>query len=66
MREFSGPGGAYLELKQSVLVGIDLERNFGGQIEMPLDISSRSQSVSANRERRQGDGRIPPCGETWK
>ena len=22
--------------------------------------------VSANRERRRGEGRIPPCGDTWK
>src|SRR6476646_11073028 len=33
---------------------------------MPLDISSRSESVSANRERRRGAGRIPPYGDTWK
>jgi hypothetical protein len=33
---------------------------------MPRDISSRSESVSANRERRRGTGRIPPCGDTWK
>jgi hypothetical protein len=31
---------------------------------MPLDISSRSESVSANRERRRAAGRMPPrrCG----
>src|ERR1039457_2008289 len=33
---------------------------------MPLDISSRSESVNANRERRRGAGRIPPCGANWK
>jgi hypothetical protein len=32
----------------------------------PLDISSRSLSVSANRERRRAAGRIPPYGDTWK
>jgi hypothetical protein len=30
---------------------------------MPLDISSRSESVSANRARRRGAGRIPPYGK---
>jgi hypothetical protein len=35
-------------------------------IAMPLDISSRSESVNANRDRRRGAGRIPPCGATWK
>ena len=29
----------------------------------PLDIVSRSQSVSARRDRRRWAGRIPPCGE---
>ncbi len=33
---------------------------------MPLDISSRSESVNANLERRRGAGRIPPCGASWK
>jgi len=33
---------------------------------MPLDISSRSASVGANRERRREAGRIPPYGESWK
>jgi hypothetical protein len=33
---------------------------------MPRDISSRSASVNANRERRRGAGRIPPCGANWK
>src|SRR5271169_2194029 len=32
---------------------------------MLLDISSRSQRVNANRERRRSAGRIPPCGATW-
>src|ERR1700690_2091782 len=29
---------------------------------MPLEISSRSESVSANLERCRGEGRIPPLG----
>jgi uncharacterized protein (DUF1330 family) len=32
---------------------------------MHLDISSRSESVNANLERRRGAGRIPPCGASW-
>jgi hypothetical protein len=30
----------------------------------PREISSRSASVNASRERRRGTGRMPPCGAT--
>src|SRR5271165_7274040 len=33
---------------------------------MPLEISSRSESASANLERRLAAGRMPPYGATWK
>jgi len=33
---------------------------------MPLDISSRSERLNANRDRRRGAGRMPPCGASWK
>ena len=31
----------------------------------PREISSRSPSVSASRDRRRGRGLIPPLGERW-
>ena len=33
---------------------------------MPLEISSRSQSVSANLVQCRGGGRIPPVGDSWE
>jgi hypothetical protein len=32
----------------------------------PRDISSRSDSVKASRDRRRGAGRMPPYGANWK